>query len=111
MKEYYFLNGETGTIDYLGKFKDFDEADKAADGKSCVWLFDERPEVKKLTTYNHAFTLAFSAGGMIHSDPEECLVVQEGDIIKALLERVKYLTDNPSELAESLDCFDTYEEQ
>jgi hypothetical protein len=111
MKEYYFLNGETGAIDYLGEFKDFDEADRAADGKSCVWLFDAPPVVNKKPAYNHAFTLAFSAGDMRHSDPEKCLLEQESDIKKALVERVEYLINNPSELAEALDCFDTYEEQ
>ena len=110
MKEYWYLNGETGTIDYLGEFEDFDSADKAAEGKSCVWLFDSRPEAKKKPTYNHAFTLAFSAGGMKDSDPDKSLDNQINDIIKAMLERVEYLMNNKSELVEALECYDTYED-
>ena len=63
-----------------------------------------------MTTYNHAYTLAFAVSGAIYSDPTETLDREVDKVIEALLKRVAELVANKQEYLEALDAFDTYEE-
>jgi hypothetical protein len=63
-----------------------------------------------MTTYNHAYTVAFAVSGANHSDPYQTLENEVDKVIDALLKRVAELAANKTEYLEALEAFDTYEE-
>lgn len=66
-----------------------------------------------MTTYNHAFTLAFAVPGSKHEQWWDALQdpTEKPAVIKALYERIRLLEDNDAEYQEALEGFDTYEEE
>lgn len=76
-------------------------------------LYPSTPEsTPDMTTYNHAFTLAFAVPGSKHADWLDAL--QDPDekpaVIAALKERVRLLETDDTEYREALDGYDTYDE-
>lgn len=66
-----------------------------------------------MTTWNHAYTLAFSVPNCRDEDSEYTVVNERDRVIAALLRRVAEIIDHhPDELAEALGrAFDTYQEE
>lgn len=63
-----------------------------------------------MTTWNHAYSLAFAVSGSHYEDWEEAMKNEKDFIIEALLRRVKEIRGNNFEFMEALEGFDTYEE-
>lgn len=64
-----------------------------------------------MTTWNHAYSLAFAVSGSKYEDWEEAMTNEKGLIIEALLQRVEELKRNRHEFMAALEGFDTYEEE
>lgn len=63
-----------------------------------------------MTTYNHAFTLAFAFPKSEYENWEDALKNEKEFIIGALIGRVNELLANNDEFLEALEGFDTFEE-
>lgn len=63
-----------------------------------------------MTTYNHAFTLAFAFPKSAYENWEDALKNEKEFIIGALISRVNVLLTNNDEFLEALEGFDTFEE-
>ena len=63
-----------------------------------------------MTTYNHAYSLAFSVAGSSYRDPDEAMRKEVDKVIEALLKRVAELVSDNSEYLEALEGWDTFEE-
>lgn len=64
-----------------------------------------------MTTYNHAYTVAFAVGNARYSDPYETIDKEVDKVIEALLKRVAELVSDKREYLEAIEAFDTYEEE
>lgn len=63
-----------------------------------------------MTTYNHAFTLAFAVSDCADEDWLETLKNEPAKVLQALNNRLIELTANKQEFLEALEGFDTFEE-
>lgn len=65
---------------------------------------------QRMTTYNHALTIAFAVPGSEHEDWLECVKNEKAKVINALMERINNILENENEYMECFDGFDSYEE-
>lgn len=63
-----------------------------------------------MTTYNHAYTLAFAVPDCKDEDWLETMKNEPEKVLEALARRFTELRMNPAEFMEALEGFDTYEE-
>jgi hypothetical protein len=64
-----------------------------------------------MTTYNHAYTLAFAVPASNYEDGYECLENEKEKVIGALERRLQLLRENNAEFLEALECWDTFDEE
>jgi hypothetical protein len=63
-----------------------------------------------MTTYNHAYSIAFSVPKCEHADRQDAWNKESDKIIAALLTRIAGLLGDRTEYFEACDGYDTYEE-
>jgi hypothetical protein len=63
-----------------------------------------------MTTYNHAFTVAFAVPNCTDADWEDTLKNEPKKVLVALTRRLGELMNDNREFLEALEGFDTYEE-
>ena len=70
-------------------------------------MAEDKPD--KITTFNHAFDVAFSVSNSEYEDWENCLLYEKEKVFAALFERIVELFGK-EEYLEAISGFDTYEE-
>lgn len=63
-----------------------------------------------MTTYNHAFHIAWSVSNSKFEDPADALLLEQEAILDALRRRVEEIDNNRREMVDAIDGFDTYKE-
>lgn len=63
-----------------------------------------------MTTYNHAFTIAWDVSHSKYESWEECLINEQESILDALRARLAEVDGNRHEMMDAISGFDTYEE-
>lgn len=64
-----------------------------------------------MTTFNHAFDVAFAVPGCEYEDWADVLEHEKDKVLAALRERVAFLESNEAEFREAISGFDSFEEE
>jgi hypothetical protein len=65
-----------------------------------------------MSTYNHAFTIAFTVDGSKYEDPADCLKNESDKVMAGILRRTASLLRGEDLIdTNTIEPFDTYEEE
>lgn len=64
-----------------------------------------------MTTFNHAFDVAFAVPGCEHEDWGDVLEHEKDKVLAALRERIALLESDEDEFRSAISGFDSYEEK
>ena len=63
-----------------------------------------------MATFNHAYSLGFSISESPYEDGMDAVKEEAAKILQRMQQRVDELRNDPRQLIEALECWDTFEE-